>query len=193
MVYVFTYVGVSHQTQQQSLICDDNVLITHIGPCISLVMQIHVPSLLHISFLDVLIQCLIPRVSWLLRYRGVSVLGVTASIFKYAQLDWGVESLDGLTGILCSSYWRKYWGPWILKRFCVFLMLVLELFGGKPQALSSGKTNMAMEYEAIFSKICWRWWFHIEKRWKLSPSLPFVDLPEIVSPSPHYSWVTPWW
>ena len=82
---------------------------------------------------------------------------------------------------------------WILKRFCVFLMLVLELFGGKPQALSSGKTNMAMEYEAIFSKICWRWWFHIEKRWKLSPSLPFVDLPEIVSPSPHYSWVTTWW
>ena len=29
-------------------------------------------------------------------------------------------------------------------------ILVLELFGGKPQALSSSKTNMAMENEVIF-------------------------------------------
>lgn len=167
-----------------------------------------------ISFLNVLIQCLIPRVSWLLRYRGVSVLGVTASIFKYAQLDWGVESLDGLTWILCSSYWRRnvrvesigvhqFWSvsaffdaveiifkSWTKKA----TILVLELFGGKSQALSSGKTiTWQWKMKLFFSKICWRWWFHIEKRWKLSPSLPFVDLPEIVSPSPHYSWVTPWW
>ncbi len=98
-------------------------LITLIGLCISLVIQIHVPSLVHIEkchlfslyndpvfdprsisyicFFGIVASDMIFHSQKHARptrhppHPGVSVVGVTASIFKYAQLDWGRTSESG--------------------------------------------------------------------------------------------------
>ena len=125
-----------------------------------------------ISFLDVLIQCLdpqsilassVPRCECLGRHcvhLQVCAAGLRCRISGWIDLDIMLIILKK------KRQGGKHWSPWILKHFPHFLMLfnhiqimknkatilVLELFGGKPEALSSRKTNMAMENEAIFQR-----------------------------------------
>lgn len=103
------------------------------------------------------------------------------------------KSLDGLTWMGCAHHIEEETSGWkalesmnseAFLRFCwccwnswtkKATILVLELFGGKPQALSSSKTiTWQWKMKLFFSKICWRWWFHIERDENCHPACRFL-------------------